>query len=318
MNEPIRTLPDEDIALIAKKLSSWQKSVFFDPCCSYGKDVVRLAEHFKYIETVGLDAMRGFSTPKKASLTLAIPDGSGHVKIQPETFGLAFLNLPGNKAGKLSEYLKRVSVVLHDEGVLVLVATRDELFKANSKTKSSAADLIPTLFHNSKLYKTSEKPFRFVVFAHNKPGTDAKDVLQEAARYPLGMTSSRANHVVPAVGPLCVERMEIREPTPAEVNAALKNYTADYERVERLLPEASEAKRPLMPLRRGHVAQLLASGLMDGVVIHPETKERLLIKGSSTRIESKNLTDEGDEKTISHEVVAIQTMNSKGAIENIA
>jgi hypothetical protein len=95
---------------------------------------------------------------------------------------------------------------------------------------------------------------------------------------------------------------------------AARSAYPDYDKLLTYLPRESKSKRPLMALRKGHLAQLLAAGMMDGVVVHPESQERLLVKGSSLRVEHKTEGEEGETKETSREVVSIRVMESSGNI----
>jgi len=48
--------------------------------------------------------------------------------------------------------------------------------------------------------------------------------------------------------------------------------------LERLWPPEERKTRPLMPLRRGHLAVMVAAGFLDSVVLH-SGQQRLLVKG---------------------------------------
>jgi 16S rRNA G966 N2-methylase RsmD len=77
---------------------------------------------------------------------------------------------------------------------------------------------------------------------------------------------------------------------------------------------------PLMPLRVGHIAGVIAAGFLDNVVLHdPETDERLLIKGRVYKRKQVHTTVEHEEDT-SREVTTrteqlvteIYTLNQQG------
>jgi hypothetical protein len=59
--------------------------------------------------------------------------------------------------------------------------------------------------------------------------------------------------------------------------------------------------RPLMPLRKGHLALLIAAGLLNNVLLCQD-RQRVLVKG---RISKELVPVEGDheESTIEHEVL---------------
>ena len=67
------------------------------------------------------------------------------------------------------------------------------------------------------------------------------------------------------------------------------------EKITRLVTPVSltEKTKPIMPLRHGHLAQLLASGMMmNGVVFDKDNSNPLLVKGMTKKVVATFIEDE--------------------------
>ena len=111
------------------------------------------------------------------------------------------------------------------------------------------------------------------------------------------------------------------ECTPRRVNTEKlkeihKKYDQDWRKLTARIPTATEMKSPLMPLRKSHLAQVLASGLIDGLVTHPETGEKLVVKGTVSQ-KTEITRDDKYERTITKHIVSIITLNENGEIKEI-
>ncbi len=81
-----------------------------------------------------------------------------------------------------------------------------------------------------------------------------------------------------------------------------------------------EKIRPIMPLRHGHLAQILACGLMNGVVWDREKRSPLIVKGVTKKIVKHSVEIEGDlEKHIERDEIKIliHAFDRNGELLNI-
>jgi len=62
-----------------------------------------------------------------------------------------------------------------------------------------------------------------------------------------------------------------------------------------LTPQSRQAIQPLMPLRRGHIAMVLAAGLLDNMIVQKEGV-KLLVKGRLVKVQ-EDITDQKDATT---------------------
>lgn len=75
-----------------------------------------------------------------------------------------------------------------------------------------------------------------------------------------------------------------------------------------------------MPLRHGHLAQLLACGMMNGVVFDRDDRNPLLVKGITKKIvETRVEHENGKEKIIERDkiVITINAINQRGELITI-
>ena len=72
------------------------------------------------------------------------------------------------------------------------------------------------------------------------------------------------------------------DPLAAVAEARKTGLWASQEVRDSLWPAQDQRTRPLMPLRRGHMAMLVAAGFLDNLVLEAEGR-RILVKGRTTK-----------------------------------
>ena len=81
-----------------------------------------------------------------------------------------------------------------------------------------------------------------------------------------------------------------------------------------------ERIRPIMPLRHGHLAQILACGLMNGIVWDRDRTDPLLVKGVTKKEVTHSVERQGDtEKHIETDQIkiVINAFNRQGHMMTI-
>jgi hypothetical protein len=77
----------------------------------------------------------------------------------------------------------------------------------------------------------------------------------------------------------------------------------------------SQRIKPIMPLRQGHLAQLLACGMMNGVFFNKDGQNPLVVKGITKKeVETRTEYEDGKEKIIETDkiVITINAINQYG------
>ena len=108
------------------------------------------------------------------------------------------------------------------------------------------------------------------------------------------------------------------DPVAAATEARRSGLWASTEITDTLWPAKDHRTRPLMPLRRGHMAMLVAAGFLDNLVLEADGR-RVLVKGRTGK--EMTLVEETPEKETYRErlkttVVALDL--DDGAITDIA
>ncbi len=72
------------------------------------------------------------------------------------------------------------------------------------------------------------------------------------------------------------------DPVAAAQEARRSGLWASAEVTDTLWPSKDQRTRPLMPLRRGHMAMLIAAGFLDNLQLEADGR-RILVKGKTTK-----------------------------------
>ena len=72
------------------------------------------------------------------------------------------------------------------------------------------------------------------------------------------------------------------DPVAAAAEARRSGLWANTEITDTLWPASDSRTRPLMPLRRGHLAMLVAAGFLDNLVLEGDGR-RILVKGRTSK-----------------------------------
>ena len=196
--------------------------------------------------------------------------------------------------------------------------------------ENNTANFISTHYENIRVLRSTEEKFNQIILLGVKrskpilvtdsrlcydaknaktitPLTDSKyDFTKANEQYPIPQTKN-ANDI----------KITSKAFSPEELEHVLQNFTEDWRRIKMLVPEISSTKRPLLPLRRGHLAQILAAGAIDGIIIDEETKEKFLIKGTTQRVEEVVEETEELKRLIYRDVVTILMLDETGILQKI-
>ena len=109
---------------------------------------------------------------------------------------------------------------------------------------------------------------------------------------------------------------------PKELKIEVRQYGL-REKINRLVKPLtlSERIKPIMPLRQGHLAQLLACGMMNGVVFNKDGRNPLVVKGiTRKKVETRTEHEDGKEKIIETDkiVITINAINENGEFFTIS
>jgi hypothetical protein len=309
-----------------------------DPCCGSGKALQIIEERIDGTgEAFGVEIEQGRAEEARGlGIGVVINEDFLGLSIERGSVGAVFLNPPYDTTEKThQQFITYATEVLCDGGVLVLMIPDYEL---SGKT----AAFLESCYQDFRVFRSTDATFKQVILFGVKTGgfreadgTDLTAKVNDAAvikeyeegdvpfwrrrisrSKPIKNKSTHSRYVIPKTKNFEDVRISFKGIDPARLREKLDQVRADWERLLSYIPEAVNVKRPILPLRKGHIAQILASGLTDGVIEDPGTGERYLIKGSVNR-ETEVIEDEEQRREITRDVVSILKMDSRGNIQEI-
>ena len=242
-----------------------------DPCCGAGDALERLAERLDRpnapvsrtgqalsIETYGVELHRDRAEEAEKRLHRTLASDLFATSIANGAFGLLLLNPPYDfdSEDKRTEhaFLTQTTRYLAESGLLVFIVPRQRL--------AVSARYLSTHYGRMRCWAFPD-PERevfdqVVLFGYRKadpvPDAPAESmVLEWAVGEPEPLRSQRNSYSYP-------------EYTPATTPSGDVLFTT----------------RPLMPLRRGHMAMLVAAGFLDNLCLEAEGR-RILVKGRTSK-----------------------------------
>ena len=272
-----------------------------DPCCGAGDALERLAERLDRpnalsIETYGVELHRDRAEEAEKRLHRTLASDLFATSIANGAFGLLLLNPPYDfdSEDKRTEhaFLTQTTRYLAESGLLVFIVPRQRL--------AVSARYLSTHYGRMRCWAFPD-PERevfdqVVLFGYRKadpvPDASAESmVLEWAVGEPEPLRSQRNSYSYP-------------EYTPATTPSGDVLFTT--------------RTRPLMPLKRGHMAMLVATGFLDNLVLEGDDR-RILVKGRTSK--EMVMVEDALEKEVHREkltttVVALDL--GDGQIEDIA
>ena len=113
-------------------------------------------------------------------------------------------------------------------------------------------------------------------------------VLEWAVGEPESLRSQRNSYSYPEYTPATTPSGDILfttrtvDPVAAAAEARRSGLWASTEITDSLWPASDSRTRPLMPLRRGHMAMLVAAGFLDNLCLEADGR-RILVKGRTSK-----------------------------------
>jgi tRNA1(Val) A37 N6-methylase TrmN6 len=315
----------EDAKYIGSHILTHNHFTIIDPCCGNGEALFTIATEIGWEgwdgSTLGIEIEEKRAEKAKENLSATISEDFFNLQIEKNSFSAVFLNPPYFKNEGLHQpFVEKSTNILAPNGLLILIIPEYEL---SGKT----ADYIASHYEKINIYKTNDKSFQQIILfgtKKEKPEITDGSQLHYTAKQAKAITynkkkysSNPSVYKLPRAKELKDIKILSRDINPEYLESILNNFNDDWNKITNLIPESMSTKKPLLPLRRGHLAQILASGLIDGVIEHPETKEKFLIKGTTTRTEEIIEDNEEETTTVTRDVITILMMDQKGNIQQI-
>ena len=265
-----------------------------DPCCGAGEAVAQLAQRLGGakslpIETYGVELHRDRAQEAEGRLDHALAADLFQTSIANGAFGLAYVNPPydWDQEDKRVEhaFLTTCTRYIAEGGLLVFIVPRHRL--------AVSARYLATHYGRIRCWAFPD-PERevfdqIVLMGYRKadptPDASAEEQVREWAEgEPERMESCRYpafNAPATPMGDILFTTRTV-DPVAAASEARRSGLWASPEITDTLWPAKDHRTRPLMPLRRGHMAMLVAAGFLDNLCLEAEGR-RILVKGRTTK-----------------------------------
>ena len=265
-----------------------------DPCCGAGEALAQLAERLDRpnamsIETYGVELHRDRAEHAADRLDRALAADLFATSIANGAFGLLYLNPPydWDQKDKRVEhaFLTHCTRYLADGGLLINIVPRQRL--------AVSARYLSTHYGRMRCWAFPD-PERevfdqVVLFGYRKtdPVPEAhaeKRVLEWAFGEPELLRSYPYPEFSPPTTPSGDILFATRtvDPVAAAAEARRSGLWTSTEITDTLWPARDNRTRPLMPLRRGHMAMLVAAGFLDNLTLEADGR-RILVKGRTSK-----------------------------------
>jgi len=298
--------PERVVDLIMGHLSPPKSRDYrwLDPCAGEGRALARLAAALGG-ETYGieLDLIRSAAAARRLD---HVRDGDFKAQRLPrdEKAGISalFLNPPydtdDTKGGRLElAFLRDTQDWLMVGGVLIYLIPQYRI-------SGYIAKRLATHFRDVRIFRFPDPEFasfrQVVIFATKR----AQPVKDDAATLDIAMAQKGALDVLPhspthiytipykPEHPFYFRRDEYEPEEVLEEESCSAGVWAGKQWADLLTPRPHQTVQPLMPLRRGHIAMVLAAGLLDNMTVERDGT-KLLVKGRLHKVQ-KEVTDTAD------------------------
>lgn len=298
-----------------KKIINIQaKARLLDTCCGEGQALNIIAEGTQ-AETFGVELDRQRSKKAQEVLEQIVwGDALYEFRASVKAFGLLWLNPPyDNEEGELEQkkvrlekqFLAKHWVYLQDSGVLVYIIPFEVLKKVASFFYRRCTNLNVLSFPWADYQK-----FKQIVLlcVKQRPGHDeVKKNIEflesvcgnEVFEVPENLDNTyeaATRYHIPVAAEIDDFYFWSQRLNPDQAIGQVKMSAVRNRVVKIILPVTVTNKvQTLAPLREGHIAMLLASGMMNGEIVG-ENNKKLIVKGSAKKIKEET-TEENDSTT---------------------
>jgi len=296
-----------------------------DPCCGTGDPLKKIAGHTG-AESYGIELDRQRAAIARENLTRLICTDALSARISASAFSLLFLNPPydQDERGRLEHrFLVQATAWLSPRGLLIYLIPQ-------TRYHASTLRYLSSWYENIRLYRFLEDEYRrfrqTVLFGVKRHRALLDPTLHEqikkgiAGELPELPVAETPLYFLP---PVAICNGFLFRPAEVSPEEALPDIETDgawqiSEVRENLEPrDATQSVQPLMPLRQGHLAQLIAAGFINNQVLEKDGRH-LLIKGRTVKSVVK-LSGGDEDTTIERDVIhtTIMAIDERGRVIEI-
>lgn len=316
---------------LASALAIGENTRCLDPCCGTGQALSELARLSRHRYGVEIEVGRALMAMERLERVLAA--SLLMTRMSRRAFGLMLLNPPYDDSadGRLEAvFLNRCGRQLADDGVLVYIIKESRYSAEIVREIAKNYDTISHWRFPAGWYDGPELAYQQTVLIarRRKIARDEIDIEQWRGTWLQNLEP------IPAAGEWSTEPLQVPDGSTPQLFAAHEIPPEQLENMARNsglsldmdLPGFRGNARAPLPLRRGHTALMLSSGLLDGLVGQPGDADYHLAKG--TIIRSRSRTEEverdshGNQTTIVREregfAIKIRAMTADATIYDVA
>jgi len=281
-----------------------------DPCAGTGHAAATIASALG-AESYGVEINSERAEQARTQLDHVLATSAFSVRLANGAFSVLFLNPPyahDDEQRRLEHaFLTSMTRALSPGGVLVFLIPQRRLAVSArhlaSHYSSFAAYRFPdpdfAAFHQIVLFAV-----RKIQAAHDGTSQAQLETWSDGALPPLPDTPASAPVRVPSLpaGEILFGSLFF-EASQAAAEAQRRGIWVQPQLAEQLWPSEERPIRPLMPLRRGHLALLIAAGFLNNVLL-VQDDQRILVKG---RTHKELVSVETDDEDIEVEREVLRT-----------
>ena len=281
-----------------------------DPCCGAGEALERLADRLRRsssvpVETFGVELHRERAEAAADVLDHSLASDLFQTSIANGVFSILFLNPPYDfdqeKRRAEHSFLTHCTRYLAVDGLLVFIVPRSRLAVSARYLASHYGRIRCWTFPQPE-----REAFDQVVLAGRRKAEPFPDAAAEGQilEWAAGEPPALYRHdypvypapTMPAGDVLFTTRTV--DPAAAAAEARRSGLWTNREITDSLWPAGTSRTRPLMPLRKGHMAMLVAAGFLDNLQLEAGGR-RILVKGRTSK--EMVLVEESEETEVYRE-----------------
>ena len=263
-----------------------------DPCCGTGAALATLGAALG-AETYGIELHAGRAEEARATLDHVLATDAFAIRAANQSMSLMLLNPPYDASADADRrmehaFLTGMTRLLAPDGLLIFIVPQRRL--------GISARYLASNYAGHAIYRFPDPEwaaFNQVVLLARRTADSRQDRETEAriaawATDPLDPLPDAPSigtqpYRVPALprAPILFAGL-LFDPTAAAAEARRAGVWGNAALAEQLWPVADRVVRPLMPLRRGHLGQLIAAGFINNHILELGD-ERLIVKGRTVK-----------------------------------
>ena len=281
-----------------------------DPCCGAGEALAQLAGRLERysatpIETYGVELHRDRAEEAETRLDRVLAADLFATSMANGAFGLLYLNPPydWDREDKRVEhaFLVHCTRYLAEDGLLVFIVPRPRLAVSARYISTHYRRLCCWAFPDPERAEFDQVVLMGYRKSNPVPNALAEDIVHGFAVEELTPLPSRAHaqYSAPAgtAGDILFATRTV-DPVAAAAEARRSGLWTNTEITDTLWPAGDNRTRPLMPLRRGHMAMLVAAGFLDNLCLEAGDR-RILVKGRTSK--ETTLVEDSPEREVHRE-----------------